>query len=1102
MLVSVDAQRPLLVWSVLMLLIAGQASRSSNALAQESSPAAEEGSSSSAAEVLEIEENPPSDSDETEEEEEEEPIEEGEFTPTWSDDEEAVEEGEFAPTWSDEEEAVEEGEFAPSWADEEEAVEEGEFAPSWTDEEELSGDEGEFIPVPEEDAAPDAELSDEDLRWLQDDVEVEAAEGEDWEQYWEELQPENVIEEIPLDAPIAEGMGVVTGIVVDDGSSEPVYGAEITFDGLDLTQTTGEPGQFWFELEPGTYVMRVRNLSYIPSAYEVLIEPDATTDMAEIRLRLDDSRSMVVVVEGRADQNSVATAMMERREQTAMTNAISAEEMTRTPDSSASAAVGRVVGVSVIDDQFVFVRGLGGRYTRVMFNGISVPNTDPDFPSASLDLFPAGLLANLTLLKTGTPDQPGDYTGGLVDIASRAYPEEFTLELGVSLSGDTQTTFRRSVQDQAGSLDWLGFDDGNRAIPAEVPDNIRVDTGGEIDSAELENIAESFRNEWLPSERLLRPNLTLQGQAGDLIETQRAGKLGYLLSFRYSNRMERRGPTIIRNVTLDRDGEGVTSIESLEAERIRNRVLWGLLGTMTWTPAERHDLSLVTMWNQSGNGFTEVVEGEADEEADFIRRTQLQWIQRSVLFTQLMGAHRGLPVDSDIEWKLAWSRAVRDEPDTRFLVQVGDGLIWRPNPGSGERFFAAMEQQDWSGGLDWTLRPSLNLTLKAGTLNQFSERTFDSRRFRYRVDSFDTRTLPADEIFTPENIGETVFISEVTQATDSYGSTQRTHAGFGMFDWNLSQRFRVIAGARYESFIQTIEAQSRFAQSGAAVDDERRVDNDVMPSGSFVVTLQPERMFLRTAYSLSVARPQVREIAPFVFQDYVRRRTVTGNPDLERTLIHNGDIRWEWFPTRTELFAVTLFVKQFEAPIESLLVDVRGNVSYANVESATNLGAEFEGRYSFGNLHDRLEGMTIGANVALVRSRVRLPECDPIRSTDTECAAPSYTNTDRPLAGQSPWAVNAVLGYEPPSTGFGAFLYYNVLGPRIEDVGGLGLPDIYQLAPHRVDFTAQYDFNDHWRGVFAATNLLNQDVTQEIGDVVLIRQPLGVGFSLGIRWSY
>jgi hypothetical protein len=1023
----------------------------------------------------------------------------GDFAPSWGDEEEVDEAGgEFAPSWGDEEEVDEAGgDFAPSWGDDEEVDEAGgDFAPSWEDEEEVDEAGGDFAPTLEQEEQAPAES---DEQWLTDDDEVE--EDGDWENYWEELEPEEVVEDVLIPTEMEEGAGGVRGVVVDDEFGDPLYGTTVTIEETDLELTTGSTGEFFFELEPGTYVMRLRNLSYKPEAFEVLVEPSAVTDLGLIRLVTDEERTMTIVVEGRADQNTVATQMMERREETSMTNAISAEEISRSADGSASSAVGRIVGVTIVDGQFVFVRGLGGRYTRVMFNGITVPNTDPDFPSASLDLFPSGLIANLTLLKTASADRPGDYAGGMVDIASRAYPEDFSLEFGVSVSGDTMTTFATGPRDERGGLDWLGLDDGGRALPEVVPADRRVELSDDLTQEDLERIGESFRNAWLPAERTLMPNLGLSAQVGDEVEVGN-DRLGYLASLRYSNKVQREFPGRIRLASLTPEGT-TTSLEDLTAERTRHSVLWGALGTLTWSPSGTHDLTAVTTYTQSGISTTEIVAGDSQEEALPIRRTQLQYIERGLFLGQLAGSHRALPLDSDLEWRAGVSRAQRDEPDTRFLTQTGEELVWRPNPGSGERFFADMAQTDYFGGVDWLFRPTLDFRFKVGGLVQQSDRQFDSRRFRYATNSFRVRQLRADQLFTSETIGggpEGVRISEVTQATDSYTSVQRNYGGYGMVDWQMWSWLRFIAGARYESFVQEIDAESPFAGSAATGQSADRTDNDVIPSGSLVFGLT-EEMFIRTGYALTVARPQAREIAPFVYQDYVRRRTITGNPDLLQTTVHNADVRWEWFPTTTELLAATVFFKQFDNPIESLIVDQRGNITYANVDEATNLGVELEGRYSFGNLSDRLEGLTFGANLALIRSRIELPECDPIRSEDGECAEPTYTSKSRALAGQSPWVVNAVVGYEPPNTEIGAFLFYNVLGPRIEGVGGVGLPDILEYSPHRLDLTFQWGFAEHWNTSAALTNLLMQGSRQEQGEIDVVETPGALGFSLGLGWE-
>jgi outer membrane receptor protein involved in Fe transport len=1001
----------------------------------------------------------------------------------------------FAPSWDEEDEDEDEDAedafgdtFAPSWDDDEEEEEAEEsfgdtFAPSWDED-----DEG--------DTEPAAPASD-DSRWLTDEGDEDAEEEEDWERYWELLGPQNVQERVEVPTELDDGLGGIRGVVLSDADSEPVYGVEILVESTGETLTTGSTGQFFFPLEPGFHVLRFRHFSYRAEGYEIEVEEGVVTDMGAVRLVEDAARTMTQVVEGRADQNTVAQQLLERREQAAMTNAISAEEMSRSSDGSASSAVGRVVGVSVVDNQFVYIRGLGGRYVRVMFNGINVPATDPDFPGASVDLFPSGLLANLTLQKTLTADQPGDAAGGLVNIVSREYPEEFTADVGVSIGGDSLSTFRREGMEPGGSLDWLGRDDGTRRLPDAVPADRRVEPGS-LSAEEIEAAGEGFRNAWEPEARVLRPNLSVNGQVGDSIPVG-GGTLGYLLAVRYGNRMERRAPGTNRLLSVA--GDALSVIETMEVTQVRERTLLGTLLNVGWSPNSRHEVEAVVLWNQSGESLAEVVAGRAQEEEDFIRRTQLQWIQRQLLFAQLRGAHRGLPADSDLQWRFSLAEATRQEPDTRFLVQTSEDLIWRPNPGSGERFNADMTQRDLSGGLDWTSRPRLTTRLRVGGAAASSVRAFDSRRFRYRPSEFAVRRLPADEIFTPENIGSTVTIGEVTQVTDSYETRQTSLAGYGLWDVDLRPWLRWYAGARYESFTQDVSALSPWAPSGQSALEATREDRDVLPSTSLVFQLDPDRHYVRLAWAMTVARPTARDVAPFLFQDYVRRRTISGNPDLERTQVQNVDLRWELYPTRSQLFAVTGFFKEFRRPIEYTIVDVRGNIVAANADSATNLGIELEARTSLEAIADPLESLSLSANLALISSRIDLPECDPIRSTGDVCAEPSYTSRQRRLAGQTPWAINAALTWERSGSPWSSTLTYQVLGPRIEEVGALGLPDMVGISPHRVDLVSQYRLRSGWRLTGAATNLLNQQWRMRQGDIDVVEMPIGLGFQLGLRWE-
>jgi outer membrane receptor protein involved in Fe transport len=235
----------------------------------------------------------------------------------------------------------------------------------------------------------------------------------------------------------------------------------------------------------------------------------------------------------------------------------------------------------------------------------------------------------------------------------------------------------------------------------------------------------------------------------------------------------------------------------------------------------------------------------------------------------------------------------------------------------------------------------------------------------------------------------------------------------------------------------------------------------------------------------------MRELAPFLTPDFARRRVVRGNPLLERTFIQNFDLRWELFPTPTEVFAISLFYKSFEEPIESVVYDQLGNITYQNIERATNFGAELEARVGLGQLSDSLESFNAFANLALIRSQVTL----------TEEQAVLATSRERPLAGQSPFVANIAFGYEPEENPFSAFVFYNVFGRRIQDVGTNGLPDVFEEPFHSLDVTAFYQLGDAWALSVSAGNLLLQDQRVTQGGLNFSRTKPGSNVGLKLSWA-
>jgi TonB-dependent receptor len=346
-------------------------------------------------------------------------------------------------------------------------------------------------------------------------------------------------------------------------------------------------------------------------------------------------------------------------------------------------------------------------------------------------------------------------------------------------------------------------------------------------------------------------------------------------------------------------------------------------------------------------------------------------------------------------------------------------------------------------------------------------------------------------------------VTEVTNPDDGYLAGQDLHAGYGMVELPVTKSLRVMGGVRVESFHQEIEAvvpyeveEEEEEEEDEEEDEEEprgadRTDLDYLPAGTVIYAIT-DTMNARAAYGGTVARPQIRELAPFLNQDFVRRRTIQGNPELKRTFIHNFDVRWEMFPTPTEVFAVSLFYKTFQDPIESVILDQLGNISYENIDGAENYGAEFEARIGMGLLAKELDALSFMANFAWIHSEVRMSE-------EQQRVA---TSARRPLAGQSPYVANLALGFEPTESPLSMFVYYNVFGRRIQDAGRLGLPDVYQEPFHSLDFTAFYKPNQHWTFGVSAGNLLLQKEKFTQGGLNYSETDPGMNMGASAAWSY
>jgi TonB dependent receptor/Carboxypeptidase regulatory-like domain/TonB-dependent Receptor Plug Domain len=898
---------------------------------------------------------------------------------------------------------------------------------------------------------------------------------------------------VPPPAPGEDGSMGVRGKITDaDGYPLMAALVEVVDGGSDSAQTD-ENGSFTLLLVPGTYTLQISFPLYDTRRVAVTVAPGQAAERA-LALSLSQSGTEVIEIVGKIDRGSEGAQLQLRKSAAVVSDVLSSAEIARTPDSSASDAVKRLPSVTLEDGKYVLIRGLGDRYVSVLLNGVILPSPEPDRQAVPLDLFPASMLSNLTVLKSYAAELPGIFGGGALRIDTHSYPVDFQLEIKGSTSADTASAFQDIHGQAGGSLDFLGYDDGARRLPAAVPADMPVDLMAPEDQ---ERVAESFANQWTVKDQGAIPNVNLGAELGDTVEL--GGKrLGYLGSLSFGHKMR-----AVENQTSKTHVAG----EQLELRETLYGVLGveeaglSMLGNVGYALAPGHSVNAIAVYTHDGESISSLVSGYSETDAQNVEQTHLQFVERSLTFTQLTGSHR-LPGARNLQiaWQGNASVTSREEPDTRDITYnvAGDGgRAFKSQPGSGERFFSTLDQTSLGAGVDLEL-PLRGVLLRAGATAQRTEREFLGRSFRYRFDNVcgDQAVLMMDptDMFAPENIGPTDDCShsfsllENTTQSDGYAAALDVLGTYAAADVQVIEPLRVIAGARFEYSDQELLSGNRTAMTGE-IDQMDRTDPALLPTANVVYALTRD-MSLRAGYSYTLARPQFRDLAPFLYADPIERITREGNPDLVETRIHGADLRWEWFPAPLDVIALSGFYKRFRDPIEQIIYNTAGSRTYANAASADVRGAELELRTSLGRVTPLLDQVRVGANLALMSSSIELrPEQQTL-----------LTNRERPLQGQAPYVINMNASYDNPAIAEVTMLY-NVIGASITDVGSQNLPDVYTAPFHRLDLVARRKLGDELRLKLTAANLLDAAVERTQGDLSIFRYKPGVSFSLGLEWA-
>lgn len=902
--------------------------------------------------------------------------------------------------------------------------------------------------------------------------------------------------------------GNVTGTVTGADTKLPLTGANVLVEGTSRGAATDLDGVYViFNLSPGTYKVHFTMLGYETLERDLTVpeKGDVTVDV-ELASSAVELEAVTYVAGGEA--GSQERELQERLSRNSITDAVSKEVLRKLPDPDVANVVRRATGVSVEKGDPI-IRGLGVRYSKVTLNNASVAGTEPNRSAVSLELFPASLMSQVTINKSYLPDQNGEFAGGTVNMNTFELPSSLNLSASVSSGYNSQTTFQPFQTYQGGKLDWLGFDDDTRAMPDVVAatDDKLVSSGLSGDYGyspdELKVFGKSFENVWSPQKATARPNQSYSLSVGNRLNAF-GFPMAFLVTGVYGNSSKyENGP---RNVYKAGGAPGeVTNWHSYTYDTYQKAVRLGSMLALKFYPHELHNLNLNVLYSRDVTDEVRLLQGYNDDKGANIKDTRLRFLAEQTLTTQFFG-HHALPdvANSTLDWQVTWSRGTRDEPDTRetlYQEDPGTGVyFWAEESQSGSHLFNSLVDNSRSGSVDWTLQPGIdNMKIKTGAAGTYRTRDSNYRKFRFFPTSgfegasdYDYLAQTPEVIFAPENINPFGWeINEYTRPNDSYTASQTLMAGYAMVETNVSPRLFVAGGARVESSKQEADGYQPFVPLSAADQIFSIIETtDVLPALTLKYRVA-NRMNLRLAASQTVSRPDFREMSAFEYTDFVGGYAVIGNPELKRALIQNYDLRWEMVHGVADLAAVSVFYKNFENPIETVLQNTAQiRISYDNALAAHNYGIEFEVRQNLDLLSDRMRTFTITSNLSLIQSEVDLREGSGIQ-----------TSNKRPLAGQSPYLANVGISWVHPTLGTQVSAFYNTFGERISSAGANELPDIYEQPHADLDVTASHPINRNLKLKVGARNLLNSQVRFEQGGKVTWAYYRGRTISVGLSYT-
>lgn len=846
--------------------------------------------------------------------------------------------------------------------------------------------------------------------------------------------------------------GLIRGIIIDNEFQDPVPFTNIIVKEVGTGTTSDFDGNYEIELSEGVYTLMFSFMGY--ETLEISDVKVSSQELAVVNVTMNTLAQGLdeVVISVSASKNTETSVLEFQKKSVSLVDGLSSQRIKSSGASNIASAVKSVPGVSVQGGKYVYVRGLGDRYTKSILNGIDIPGLDPDRNTIQMDIFPTNILDNVIVIKSATADMPADFTGGIVDVLTKEFPNSKRLSISVSSAYNPKMHYNNNYLSSVSSnTDFLGFDDGLRSIPVNPNQGYSVLEG--INSPKISEVTNKFNPNMSALKKTSLGDYSFSISGGNQKTIGSDMRLGYFGSFSYKNTTDFYEKS--QNNTFYKEAD--SKIFQLSKNRTQNgplgqnSVILSAMGGFSFkTSLSKYKLNILHIQNgeSSAGIFDQTVNLNDSKE---LLKHNLDYTQRAITNILISGTHT---FNEDSAWKLNWKLSPtkssikdKDVRTTSFEV-VDNGTFQIKENDKPTRIWRNLDELNLVGKLDLERKLKLfnnDSKLKFGTLGSFKEREYDIYSFRINVpdnmgilnNGNPDDLLKSSNLWSPNNIfGNHIalYTNGGVEKGKNYDANQLTLAGYSSIEFKIGIKLKSVIGIRAEKFIQKYSGEN----SGGTINyqDEKVIDKlDVFPSTNLIYSLK-ENSNIRFSYSKTTARPSFKEASIAEIFDPLSNMTFIGNIKLRPSYIDNLDLRFEIFGDKNELFAVSGFYKSFQDPIElSYYESATENFQPKNLGNAKVFGLEFEMRKQIS------QAIGININASIIESKQEYGTSELNLRTNGLRVGESL-GTYRRLQGQSPYLINSSIDYKDEN-GLITGLFFNMQGKTLEVVGTGFAPDVY-----------------------------------------------------------